>query len=135
MPHHFPPIYPVPSKEIIGRRQETWELLVTRRAVDGNPIPGGTCVTVQAYTVPTGKRLYIGGGVVSCNASCIQKIVMTHTPGVIGDFRYDMQGSIVLNPLAATVVEPGNTVTIYIYNNDTAARDFSVSLVGMLVTI
>jgi len=135
MPRHFPALYTVPAKAIIGRRQETWELLVTYRASEGNPIPAGCCVGAEVYTVPDGKVLYLGGGVISCNASCIQKVVMCHTPGIIGDYRYDMQGQIVLNPLAATIIEPGDTITIYTFNNDEVSRDFSIALVGMLVRL
>ena len=132
MPRHYPPSNPVPSKSVIGLRQETWELLVTRRAEDGNALAANSVAVISAYTVPANKRLYLGGGVISCNVSCIQKVVMTHTPGLLGDFRYDVQGQIVLNPLAAVIVDPGDTITIYLYNNDSVARDFSISLIGML---
>lgn len=133
MPRHFPAIYPVPAKEIIGRRQETYEVLITRRESDGNALGAGEVATIEVLTVPSNKRLYLGGGIITCNASCIQKCVMTHTPGVIGDYRYDMRGDIVLNPLSATIVAPGETLTVYIYNLDDVSRDFSLTLYGMLV--
>lgn len=132
MPRHYPPSNPVPSKSVIGFRQETWELLVTRRAEDGDALAANSVAVIEAYVVPDNKRLYLGGGVISCNVSCIQKVVMTHTPGILGDYRYDVQGQIVLNPLAAVIIDPGDTVTIYLYNLDSAARDFSISLIGML---
>lgn len=120
------------SKPIVGLNQVKWELLVTRRAVDGNAVPANSVVTVDAYTVPTGYQLHIGGAIITCNVSGIQKIVMVHTPGIIGDYFYDVRGELLFGPLSSTLLDPGDTLTIYIYNNDTSARDFSVTIVGVL---
>ena len=121
-----------PGKSKIADDQVAWELLVTRRNVDANGIAAGSSSTVTAYTVPTGYQLHMGGGVITCNASCIQKVVMTHTPGVIGDFMYDVRGQIQLGPHSSVILDAGDVLTIYIYNNDTVERDFSISLQGWL---
>lgn len=122
------------SKPTVIVDQLKWSLLVTRRSTDvpPNPIPANTVVEIDAYTVPDGYQLAMGGGVVTCNVSCIQKIVMAHTPGIVGDYLYDMKGEIVFGPLSSTIINPGEHLMIYIYNNDDADRDFSVSLVGIL---
>ncbi len=122
------------SKPIVIVDQLKWALLVTRRSTDvpPNPIPPNTVVEIDAYTVPDNYELAMGGGVISCDVSCIQKVVMVHTPGIVGDFLYDMRGDIIFGPLSSTIIKSGEHLMIYIYNNDDDDRDFSVSLVGVL---
>lgn len=115
-----------PTKTIVGLDQEKWGLLVTRSGMaHGSEV-------IPAYTVPAHRKLNLGGGVITCNASCIQKVVLTYTPGIVGDYRYDMKGQIVFGALSSTVLTAGDVLTIILYNNDTVARDFSISLVGVL---
>lgn len=115
-----------PVKTIVGRDQEKWSLLVTRYGMAHGS------EAIPAYTVPPHYKLSLGGGVITCNASCIQRVVMTHTPGIVGDYRYDMRGQIVFGSLSTTVLDPGETLTITLFNNDVVPRDFSISLVGVL---
>ncbi|GAJ22504.1 unnamed protein product, partial [marine sediment metagenome] len=69
---------------------------------------------------------------VTCNASCIQKLIV-YTPGsILGDYHYDMRGDITFGPLNSKSVEAGKDIILYIYNNDSVARDFSVLLLGVL---
>lgn len=123
------------GKPTVGKDQKKWELLVTRRACDGNAIAAGSCATVSAYTVPSGYQLHIGGAVITCNASCLQKVIMAHTPGIIGDYRYDVKGELIFGPLSSTIIGEGDTLTIYIYNLDEVARDFSITMIGVLEKI
>lgn len=123
------------SKPVLVANQSKWEVLVTRRACDGNPLAGRTVAAVAAYTVPAGYQLILGGAVITCDVSCMQKVVMVHTPGLIGDFRYDMRGDLLFTSLSSTIVDPLDTLTIYIYNLDTAERDFSVSMTGVLEAV
>lgn len=126
------------SKPVVIVNQEKWTLLVTRRAIDGNALaPGVETIVIPAATLGNvnGWQLNMGGGVISCNASCIQKVVMAHTPGIIGDYRYDVRGDIVFGPLSSTVITENNDLFIFLYNNDVVHRDFSVSLVGVLEKI
>lgn len=123
------------TKPALAKNQKKWSLLVTYRQADGDPIAGNSVASVAAYTVPAGWRLHIGGAVISCNASCIQKVVMTHTPGIIGDYRYDVKGELVFGPLSSTLLDPGDILTIYTYNNDTVYRDFSITVVGVLEAV
>lgn len=126
------------SKPSVVTNQKKWALLITRRAVDGNALaPGVEIIVIPAATIGNvdGWQLNVGGGVVSCNVSCIQKVVMCHTPGIIGDFLYDMRGDIVFGPLSSTIINPDEDCMVILYNNDVAERDFSVSLVGVLEKI
>lgn len=123
------------SKPVVVTNQKKWTLLITRRAVDGNALPPGSeTIVIPAATNGNvnGWQLNMGGGVITCNVSGIQKVVMCHTPGIIGDFLYDMRGDIVFGPLSSTIINPDEDLTIILYNLDTADRDFSVSLVGVL---
>jgi len=125
----------VSSKASVVENQKKWSLLVTRRAADGDALPPG----VETIVIPAatngnvnGWQLNMGGGVITCNVSSIQKVVMCHTPGIIGDFLYDVRGDIIFGPLSSTVIDPDEDMTIYLYNQDIADRDFSISLVGVL---
>lgn len=123
------------SKAVIIKNQEKWTLLVTRRAADGTALaPGSETIVIPAATNGNvnGWQLNMGGGVITCNASGIQKVVMCHTPGIIGDYLYDMRGDIIFGPLSSTICDPDEDLTIYLYNLDAVARDFSISLVGVL---
>ncbi|MBA7615036.1 hypothetical protein ES703_22312 [subsurface metagenome] len=122
------------SKPILTSNQTHWsDLWTTQDDLGGRLDPGSLCVTM--YTVPTGYRLHLGGGVVSCEASCIQNISLVCTPGIIGDFRYDMRGDIVFGVTAASIIDEGDALMFILYNNDTVARHFSVSLIGTLERI
>ena len=89
-------------------------------------------MVVTGYTVPVGYRLHLGGGVVSCEASCIQDIALVSTPGIIGDFRYDMRGDIIFGADVAHILEGGDALQFILFNNDYTDRHFSVSLFGTL---
>ena len=123
------------SKPVVIANQKKWALLITRRAVDGNALaPGAEIIVIPAATIGNvnGWQLNMGGGVITCNVSCIQKVVMCHTPGIIGDYFYDMRGDIIFGPLSSTIINPDEDCMIILYNNDVVERDFSVSLVGVL---
>lgn len=119
------------SHSTLSPNQSHWSDLWTSSSDYGGRVPPGVLVIV-AYTVPTGYNLIIGGGVVSCEASGIQNIALVGTPGILGDFRYDMRGDIILGPQVATVLEAGTPLTYIVYNNDDVPRHFSVSLMGIL---
>lgn len=115
------------SKPVVGVDQEEWSDLTL--------IEGLAARTIEEriiYTVPSGYKLNLGGLIVTCSASCIQKIIV-YTPGsVAGDYRYDMRGDIDLGVLNSKSVAAGENVILYIYNNDSVARDFSIFLSGVL---
>jgi len=119
------------GKPILTENQTEWSDLWTTENDYGGRLPPGT-LTVTMYTVPTGYKLHLGGGVVSCEASCIQNIALVATPGILGDFRFDMQGQIIFSPDSAVPLEAGTALQFILYNNDSVARHFSVSLVGTL---
>ncbi|MBA7705210.1 hypothetical protein ES703_114034 [subsurface metagenome] len=108
--------------------QKTW-----RDLWDGD-INGDSMMTVEAYTVPEGWRLFMGGGFVSCDApqEPIQLIKLIATPGMLGDFWYKLRGDIILAGHAIMAFEAGTTLTYYIYNKDSTKHHFSISLLGTL---
>lgn len=124
------------SKPAVVPNQKKWSLLITRRVVDpeGALEPGVETIVIPAATLGNvdGWQLNMGGGVITCNVSGIQKVVMCHTPGIIGDYLYDMRGDIIFGPLSSTIINPDEDMTIHLYNLDTEDRDVSVSLVGVL---
>jgi len=117
------------TKPVVAIKDTMWEVLWTPN------VPAGDTVAVDIYTVPVGYQLNIGGAVVTCEASCIQMVRMAHTPGVIGDYRFDMKGDLIFGPMNATLLAAGDTLTVMVYNNDVADRDFSISIVGVLERI
>lgn len=123
------------SKAIVVGNQKKWSLLITRRAVDGNALPPGSeTIVIPAATLGNvdGWQLNIGAAVITCSVSCIQKVIMAHTPGITGDYRYDMRGDIIFSPLSSTIINPDEDFTIYLYNLDSGDRDFSIVVVGVL---
>ena len=122
------------SKPVLIEGQTHWSDLWTTQDDFGGRLPPGT-LTVSMYTVPMGYRLHLGGGVVSCEASCIQNIALVCTPGIVGDFRYDMRGDIVFGIVAASIIDEGKCLQFILYNNDSVPRHFSVSLIGTLERI
>jgi len=100
---------------------------------DGN-IDANSMVIIETYTVPTGWRLYMGGGFISCDDENehIQLIKLIATPGMLGDFWYKLRGDIILAGHAIMAFEPETTLTYYIYNEDSKKHHFSISLLGTL---
>lgn len=119
------------SKPVLGKGQSQWSDLWTTSDDYGGRLPPGSLL-IDAYTVPDGYRLHMGGGVVSCEASCIQNIALVATPGILGDFRYDVRGDIIFSPDSASIIEGGTHLLYLLYNNDEVPRHFSVSLIGTL---
>ena len=115
------------SKPIVGVLQNRWSVLWTPTAVAADSM-----VQSDLYTVPDGYRLHIGASIITCSASIIQMVRMVHTPGIIGDYRYDVKGELIFGPDSATVLEAGDTLTVYVFNNDVVPRDFSVSMTGVV---
>ena len=84
------------------------------------------------YTVISEYNLELSLGFISCKDSCINKLrIVADNEELIGDFRFDMQGS--FNFGAGRVVNSGSTIAVYIYNNDTLTSSFSLTLVGVLM--
>lgn len=90
-------------------------------------------LAVEAYTVPAGYRLYMGGGFISCSDDThIQLVKLVATPGMLGDFWYKLRGDIILAGHAIMIFEPGTVLTYYIFNEDSSEHHFSISLLGTL---
>ena len=99
---------------------------------DGD-ISASSMLIIEAYTVPSGYRLYMGGGFISCNdEGHIQLVKLIATPGILGDYWYKLRGDLILAGHAIYVFEPGTVLTYYIYNEDSSERHFSISLLGTL---
>ena len=114
------------SKPAIVENQEQWTLQISQKA-----LASGTYST-DTYTVPEGYKLNLGGAIITCSSSCIQKLILYAPGNALGDYLYDMRGDILFGALSSFVIAAGQMLTVYIYNNDSVARDFSLSMVGML---
>jgi len=95
-------------------------------------ISGFASIIDDFYTVPSGYDLQIGGGYVSCSEPGIHNVRLVATPGMIGDFRFDVRGDLILTSLAGQVVSENSTMTIYIWNNNPNECEFSLTLSGIL---
>jgi len=129
-PDHIPQV--ITTKPVIGVSQIKWAALILRTEAEGNPIPSGEFVEVAVYAVPAHYQLNLGAGVITCNASCMQEVVMAYSPGIVGHFRYDMRGDLIFGPLSSTTIPEGSTLMLWVYNRDIMTRDFSISLTGVL---
>ncbi|MBA7716362.1 hypothetical protein ES703_125433 [subsurface metagenome] len=117
----------ITSKPVVVEGQDDWNVTITK-----DDLAPGTVYSEAAYTVPEGYRLNLGGLIITCSGSCIQKLIL-YTPGkILGDYLYDMRGDIVFGPLSSKTMLAGQVLTVYIYNNDSVARDFSLSILGVL---
>ena len=125
--HEFRPSEITIGKEIVGRGQRKWRTLydedVTRR----------TCDVVSQYTTPSGYKLHLGGGYVSCNSASWQLVMLVvSSPGLLGNFWYYGRGDLILTTLTSTIIEEGDSLNLYVYNYDYVTRRISVSLTGVL---
>lgn len=110
--------------------QEEWN--VTEDYV----ISSQTYVTDEFYTVPSGYKLSLGGGFISADKSCINKIKITKNgETILGDFRFDITGDIKVSSLNSQYVNAGETITVSIYNNNTSEGKFTLTLTGVLEKI
>lgn len=115
------------SKPVIIENQEDWNVAIAKK-----DLAPGTVYTEDVYTVNVGYQLNLGGVIITCTGSCLQKLIL-YTPGkILGDYIYDMRGDIVFGPLTSKTMRAGQVLTAYIYNNDSVARDFSLSILGVL---
>lgn len=118
--------YTTPTKPTVTggfqKWHDLWEGYVAAESV----------VQVDSYEVPEKWRLNLGGGLISCDVSVLQDVVLSHTPGVLGHFRYDVWRQIMLSDLTSTIIEELETLTYYVYNNDDEEHFFSLALMGVL---
>ena len=121
--------YTTPTKPTVTGGFEKWHVLWM------DYIPANSSYEWEAYTVPDKWRLNLGLAVISCDVSVIQDVVMSHTPGIVGHFRYDVQGIIPFTELSSTLIESLETLRVFVYNNDVAQHFFSVAISGTLEKI
>ena len=89
--------------------------------------------TDEFYTIPAGYRLSLGGGFISSNMSCINKLrIISTSETVLGDFRFDIRGDMTANSFTGQGIVAGDVMTIYIYNNNTSEGKFTLTLSGVL---
>ena len=85
------------------------------------------------YTIPDGYNLSFGGGYITANNSCINKLrLIAGNESLVGDFRYDVRGDMSTSPLAGQVLNENTVLTAYIWNNDSITSIFSLILTGVL---
>lgn len=121
-----------PAKSIVGTEgsyQMKWTDLETAT------VDPGSALAVEAYIVPNSYDLHLGGGIISCNISGIQMVRLVHTPGILGDFRFDMRGDLILTELSTHILDAGDDLTYYLFNYLDVPAQFSVSLTGFLVKV
>jgi len=110
---------------LVSAYQQEWDDLWE---VDDLPPKATTSHT--AYTVPTGYKLLTKGGFASCDVGVMQRVWLCHTPGLMGDFRFDYLGSITFVP--SVEIPAGDTLTYYFYNNHVKKCRGTISLIGVL---
>ena len=85
------------------------------------------------YTVPDGYNLSFGGGYITADNSCINKLrLIAGNESLIGDFRYDVRGDISVSSLTGQVLAENTELIAYLWNNDSITSIFSLILTGVL---
>jgi len=91
---------------------------------------------ITIYTVPAGYNLSFGGGQITTANSCINMLRLFYgDESLIGDFRYDMSGDMLVSTFAGQTIAEGVALTGTIWNNDTLSSEFSLFLAGILEKI
>ena len=126
-PDHTPGV--ISTKPVVSAKDTTWE------AYWAVNIAGGGTTSSDIYTVPDGYRLNVGGFLVTCDLSQVQRLILAKVAGTFGDYRYDMFGQITFGPMDASRLEAGDILTITLYNGDYFAHDFTVNMVGVLEAV
>lgn len=98
--------------------------------VETGEIAGSSYSDFLNYEVPTGYTLHVCSGLISSDYSCIQKCAMNFSPALLGNVYYDTLFALPLNPSGSYKIAAGSTLYVRVYNVDTAAHNFTVSLVG-----
>ena len=116
-----PVIVTTESEQVAWNQQRTYS------------IAGGAVAIDSFYTVPSGYTLSLGGGHIAVKDSCINVLrLVTPSTNLIGEFRFDVQGNLTMSGLAGQEITEGETLTAYIFNNDSIQSDFSLALSGVL---
>lgn len=124
-----------------GRPDYSPQVLVGRTVVDPlqnawdetssiDNLPAESSYELVTYTVPTGYKLTLASGQISCDGSLIQRMVML--PGIIGSLWYDLFSLINFGPTGAVVLDAGQILRIIVYNMDDVPRSIQVWLSGFL---
>ena len=120
-------------KQAMSSRPTILSLQQTAWLQSNSYVVGAQSVEIDViYTVPTGNVLELGGGQVSAKDSVINRLrLVSNNIELVGDYRYDMLGDISLSSLAGQTLSAGDTLTAYIYNNDTLSSNISLTLSGV----
>lgn len=110
---------------LVSAYQQEWDDLW-----EVDELPPKEVTTHAAYTVPPGFKLLMKGGFASCDVGVMQRVWLCHTPGLLGDFRFDYLGSVTFVPSAE--IPAGDTITYYFYNNHVKKCRGTISLIGVL---
>ena len=121
-------------KQAMSSRPTILSLQQTAWLQSNSYVVGAQSVEIDdIYTVPTGNVLELGGGQVSAKDSVINRLrLLSNNIELVGDYRYDMIGDISLSSMAGQTLSAGDTLTAYIYNNDTLSSNISLTLSGVL---
>ena len=115
----------VGTKNVLGKNQNAWYAFWT------GDIDANSMIILTPYACPVGFRLYLTGGIVSCNTSCIQRFLLLHTPGIAIYFSYDIRGEFNLHPPIGEPLDAGESLTYYVINDDKVIRTFYITLLGV----
>lgn len=101
--------------------------------VEGVTVSAGSSSTGTVYTVPSGKKLFITNIVVSCEASCIQRVSININTTSIFISEYDIRAEWVLPAGTGLWLTAGEALGRSLTNNDTSSRYIMITLRGYQV--
>jgi len=92
-----------------------------------------TSTTILSYTVPTGKRLFVGSLVISSDNPVVHRAGVTI--GLFDQLFYVfwcINHQFVVSPFVGIVLEEGQTLYLTVWNKDNVGATFYATMVGML---
>jgi len=98
-------------------------------------ISAGSNTTVDVYTPATGTRFIISSAIISTDASCIQTFDYIVAATTYMKVHYDIYWSLIDSDIGAAVIPAGVALQLKIYNNDTATRNFYITVWGTLESV
>lgn len=95
-------------------------------------LPRLSATKVLDFTIPTGYNFHITLGLIECNWTGRQRATFNITPGLDSDYYFNGEFTLPLHPASGFMVQPGTSIKVYLFNNDTLPRRFTGTLVGIL---
>ena len=95
-------------------------------------LPRWSATLAIDFTVPLLYNYHLTLALINCEWTGRQRVTLSITPGLDSDWWFNGEFVLPLHPASGMMLQPGTNIKIYLFNNDTIARRFTGTLVGIL---